>query len=106
MNNNTDSSHRSSRERRLLALHVRSRRQWHGRQAMSQRELAHRAGLSEAVIYRVERTYRLGHPVEVILRIALALGCSVEDLIAPALLAQIRREIEQRTRGDGKPDDG
>jgi transcriptional regulator with XRE-family HTH domain len=79
-----------------VALHVRRRRQWYGAKPLSQTELASLSGVSERHIRRLEDATRLPRPVEILLRLAIALDVSLEALIDPRHVNPLTREIELR----------
>jgi hypothetical protein len=78
-----------------LAFHIRRRRHFHGDRRLSQAELAAVAGVCPRVLRSYERTKSLPRSVRNILTIALALEIPVEELIAPSLLAEMRRTVEK-----------
>ena len=79
-----------------LAFHLHPRRQWYGDLGITQAELAEVAGVSRRFITHVENACELQASVEATLRVALALGYSVEELIAPNRVAKIAEEVAQR----------
>lgn len=79
-----------------LAYHVRRYRQQYGTRGISQNLLAMIAHVSRFSIEDLESTSRLRPSIELLLRVALALHCRVDDLIAPDHKRNIEAEIERR----------
>lgn len=63
---------------------------------MTQDELAAVAAVSPPLIYKYERARELPQSVEALLRIALALQVSIEQLIDPKVIARLRAGVEGR----------
>ena len=79
-----------------LAFHLAPCRQWYGDLGITQAELAEVAGVSRHFIMHVENACALQASVESTLRVALALGYPVEELIAPQRVAKLAAEITER----------
>ena len=79
-----------------LAYHVRRYRQQYGTRGISQNLLAMIAHVSRFSIEDLESTSKLRPSIELLLRVALALHCRVDDLIAPDHKRNIEAEIERR----------
>lgn len=79
-----------------LALHVRRRRQWYRGRPLAQAELAALAGLSSRQVRAFERCRKLPAAVDTLLSIAVALEISLEELIAPHIVAAKAEAIERR----------
>lgn len=74
-------------DERPLALLIRSQRQWHGDQPLTQKELAERAGISVRQLKHYETRRDLPRAVEAMLCIAEALEVTIDELITPWLKA-------------------
>ncbi len=83
-------------DERPLALLIGAKRQWHGAQPMTQRELAARAGISLRQVKHYETCRTLPRALDSILRIAQALDITVDELIP---LWMNHRHVH-RPRGD------
>lgn len=80
-----------------LAFHVRRYRQWYGDKGISQEQLARIAGVDVHFVQRAERAKKLPHGIEAMLRIAIALGHHLEDVVAPEYVESLRTTIAART---------
>lgn len=90
--------HRSVDDREgPLAYHVRRYRQQYGTRGISQNLLAMIAHVSRFSVEDLESTSKLRPSIELLLRVAVALRCRVDDLIAPDHKHSIEVEIERRT---------
>lgn len=79
-----------------LAYHVRRYRQQYGSRGISQNLLAMIAHVSRFSVEDLESTSKLRPSIELLLRVAIALHCRVDDLIAPDCKRRIEAEIERR----------
>lgn len=79
-----------------LALHIRAKRQWYPRRELTQDELAQLADVSTRQLRRLERARQLPEAVDSILRLAMALSLSIEELIALSIVADRWATIEER----------
>lgn len=79
-----------------LAFHARRYRQWYGERGVSQAELARIAGVGLHFLQRAERAKRLPHAIEGMIRVALALGHRLEDIVDPEYVEALRSSIEAR----------
>lgn len=79
-----------------LALHIRSRRQWHGPRGLEQSELAEIAGISPRILKVYEASRELPRALECLLSVAYALEVSPEDLVDPRRLSLLKAEVESR----------
>lgn len=79
-----------------LALHIRRLRQWYGEKGISQIQLAALAGLTRETVHGYENRRSLPTSIKVLLQLALALNRSMEELLDPRYVGEIRRQIEQR----------
>lgn len=88
-----------------LALHIRRLRQWDGDKQLSQGALAELAGITSRHLRRYESATALLPPVVTLLRIAMALNVTVEELIDQDVLDELRADIEARRfeRGLSRP---
>ncbi len=68
-------------DERPLALLIQAKRQLHGVQPMTQRELAAHAGISVRQVKHYETCRALPRALDSVLRIAEALGLTVDELI-------------------------
>lgn len=87
--NRTKTKHISS----LPALCLAELRQWHVKRTITQKELSMAAGVAVETIRRLEARHTLPPDLEAVLRIALAFGCTIDDLMSPELAAGMRRSI-------------
>ncbi len=94
----TDEERAHESDDRRLALHVRRRRQWYRQGQLDQAQLASIAGLSGRQVRSYERCRKLPAAIDALLAIAIALEVSIEDLIAPHLIAEKTCAIEGRRR--------
>ena len=78
-----------------LAFHLRPQRQWYGEHGITQRDLAQVAGVSLRFITFLENACDLQVSIEAVMRVAFALGCPVEAIVAPQRVAAIKEEIER-----------
>src|SRR5437899_9369 len=79
-----------------LAFHVRRSRQWYGHNGISQHDLALIAGVAQSSVRYAESTDSIPRNVEVLLSVAAALHCPLEEIVAPHRLAEIREAVEKR----------
>lgn len=79
-----------------LALHIRRLRQFYGEGGLTQMELAHLVGISNCRLNIHEHRRALPHTVKVLVSLSLALNVSIEGLIDPRHLEQLRSNVEQR----------
>lgn len=89
-----------------LAYGLRRHRRPYGKSGISQRALALVAHVSRQFVERLETSTRLQESVEAVLRVSLALGHPVEEILSPERYGALRAEVERRRRllgGDADP---
>ena len=79
-----------------LVLHIRSLRQWHGDQGISQSELAYLAGITPRLLHDYEAAPALPSAVRTLMSLAIALEIPIEQLIAPQIRDELQAAIKQR----------
>lgn len=79
-----------------LALHVRRHRQACRRGELTQAQLAAASGISEGRIRTLERARTLPPAVEALVDLALTLEVPIENLIAPAAVAERADRLLER----------
>ena len=84
------------KEQTLLAFRFKTLRLLHERECVTQGALATRTGISVRQLRRYESMTRLPVVVMNLLRCSLALGVSMEDLIAPDIVEALRRDVTAR----------
>ena len=84
-----------------LAFAVRRHRRNYRDAGLTQMQVAHLAGVSRRAVQDYERSTRLPSSVECVLRTAIALGTTVEQLIAGHLLEELRADVEARRLDSG-----
>lgn len=81
-----------------VAYHLRRHRKQYGRAGISQRALAMMAHVSRQFVERLESSTELQDNIESVVRVAIAVGHPVEELIAPERYRLLREEIGRRRK--------
>lgn len=79
-----------------LVYQIRSLRQWHGDDGLSQRQLSELANINEKKVRELESCRVLPESICEVLAIAIALNTTVEELVSPDIVADLHAEIETR----------
>lgn len=91
----------SAESRPPLALHVRRHRRMGKERELTQRELADLVGISRSQLGTFERTRELPAGLRPFVDLALTLGVSLDDLVAPAAVARRWDVVRQRVASYG-----
>lgn len=79
-----------------LVYQIRSLRQWHGDDGLSQRQLSELANINEKKVRELESCRVLPASIREILAIAIALDTTVEELVIPDIIADLQAETATR----------
>jgi len=79
-----------------LVYQIRSLRQWHGDDGLSQRQLSELANINERKVRELESCRVLPASIREVLAIAIALDTTVEELVIPDIIADLHAEIATR----------
>lgn len=81
-----------------VAYHLRRHRKLYGGEGISQKALAMVAHVSRQFVEKLETSTDLQDNIESVVRVAIAVGHPVEELIAPGRYSLLREEVERRRR--------